>query len=270
MTCNICNSSLQKCFNTLVLSKYDVTYYKCSSCGFIQTEPPYWLNEAYESAITQLDIGLVSRNLHYAEILESFLDNGLLEEKGRFLDYAGGYGLFVRLMRDKGFNFYRQDVYCKNIFANHFDLIDLPEGADFEAITAFEVFEHLVSPIDELKKMLKFSKVVIFSTELQPDGDLTPDNWWYFTPETGQHVSMYSFKSLETIAESESLFLYSNKHNLHIFSKEKLAFDPFEKQEQNVFTSLLTRVISKVTPSKGKKERDSLLLSDFNYVKSLI
>ncbi len=45
-------------FTAKVLGKYDVQYYQCVITGFIQTEEPYWLEEAYSSAITKLDIGL--------------------------------------------------------------------------------------------------------------------------------------------------------------------------------------------------------------------
>jgi len=39
-----------------------------------------------------------------------------LNPDGIFLDYAAGYGLFVRLMRDAGYNFRWSDLYCQNLF----------------------------------------------------------------------------------------------------------------------------------------------------------
>jgi len=39
--------------------------------------------------------------------------------------------VYVRLMRDEGYNFYRQDVYCENIFAKSFDVEDLKEKKFF-------------------------------------------------------------------------------------------------------------------------------------------
>jgi hypothetical protein len=53
-------------FTTRVLNKYDVKYYRCMDTGFIQTEEPYWLADAYSSAITKLDVGMVFRNQHLA------------------------------------------------------------------------------------------------------------------------------------------------------------------------------------------------------------
>jgi hypothetical protein len=50
----------------------------------------------------------------------------------------GGYGMFVRLMRDGGFDFHREDPLCDNLFAQGFDRQD---DGTFELVTAFEVFE---------------------------------------------------------------------------------------------------------------------------------
>lgn len=38
-------------------------YYRCPNCGFICTEEPYWLDEAYSSAIASTDIGVIMRNM---------------------------------------------------------------------------------------------------------------------------------------------------------------------------------------------------------------
>jgi hypothetical protein len=269
VNCNVCGSESKKIFDGLVLKKYKVSYFKCTSCKFIQTENPYWLAESYESAITELDIGLVSRNLLFAEVFESLLSSKVLPSDALYLDYAGGYGLFVRLMRDRGVNFYRQDVYCENIFAKHFDVLDLPSNQKFKAITAFEVFEHLVNPIEEVKKLLELSDVIMFSTLLQPDDKVSISNWWYFVPETGQHVSLYSFNSLLYLAESQGLNFYSDKNNLHIFSKHKFEIDPFLKKEEGVILNYLKRFRNKLLPKNTANQRESLLQKDFEYIKGM-
>src|SRR5258707_10130160 len=90
-------------FTKKILNKYDVSYYRCNDTGFIQTEEPFWLEEAYSSVITKLDIGLPYRNIDLSERVSRLLATKF-NNKAIFLDYAGGYGLFTRLMRDKGFN----------------------------------------------------------------------------------------------------------------------------------------------------------------------
>jgi len=126
-------------FTARILNKYDVKFYRCNDTGFIQTEEPYWLQDAYSSAITKLDVGLVYRNITLMDTVSNLLLANF-NTKGVFLDYAGGYGLFTRLMRDKGFNFYHTDEFCQNILAEYFDLNTLPPNSKFELVTAFEVF----------------------------------------------------------------------------------------------------------------------------------
>ena len=68
------------------------------------------------------------------------------DPKAKFLDYGGGYGMLVRLMRNYGFDFYYFDKYCQNLFANGFDLKD-SACSRFELLTAFELFEHFSEPV---------------------------------------------------------------------------------------------------------------------------
>ncbi len=152
--------------------------------------------------------------------------------------------MFVRLMRDRGYRFYRQDKYCDNMFSIGFDVEDLKgEKLDksFEMVTAFEVFEHLVDPVAELETMLTYSDSVLFSTEVQPHDNLkTVTYWWYFLPETGQHTALYSRRSLEVLAAKFGCQLYSNGKSLHLITKKKLGFNSVK------WSYLLHSVINKL------------------------
>jgi len=256
--CKICDTATNLFSTKKVLGKYDVGYYRCPNCNFIQTEEPYWLEEAYNNAITQLDIGLVYRN-EYLTPLVSTLVKLFFQPGSKFIDYGGGYGLFVRMMRDRGFDFYRQDIYCDNLFAKHFDISDLPAGSKFDMVTAFEVFEHLNDPISETAKMLSYSDTILFTTELQPTDANALNNWWYFTPETGQHISLYSLRSLSKIAERFNLHLLSH-NNLHLLSKTK--------RSSLLYNMAFRRSFQKVTNIFNK--RKSFLSSDFSKVKETI
>src|SRR5438046_2696656 len=100
MNCNICSQQCRFLFDTVVLHKYSVKYYKCQNCGFIQTEDPYWLIDAYSSPIGLIDVGLLQRNFLLSEKVSGILDS-IVPFNGTYLDYGGGYGTFVRLMRDR-------------------------------------------------------------------------------------------------------------------------------------------------------------------------
>ena len=219
LNCNICNNEINLIFSRIVLKKHQVNYFKCNTCGFIQTEDPFWLNEAYSEAITNQDIGLISRNQNYSKITKVFLKVLRMNNKLSFLDYGGGYGMFVRQMRDLGYNFLRYDIYCQNIFAKNFDG-DL--YCNYNLITAFEVFEHLDNPFNTIKQLLSITDILFFSTELQPESTIEIEKWWYIMEETGQHISLFSLQSLKFIAEENKCFYYTNKKDLHIFSKKKI------------------------------------------------
>ncbi len=259
MNFKICNHISRVVFKKKILNKYDVDYFQCSNCRFIQTEKPYWLDESYNSAITDLDIGLVSRNIKFSLIIKDLLESSMFNSKGKYLDYAGGYGLFVRLMRDNGFDYYRQDMYCNNIFANYFDIENLEKNTKFEIITAFEFFEHVENPLQELENLFLLSDTLIFSTELQPENI---NNWWYFMPEIGQHISFYNIESLEEIAKTLNINLYSNNKDLHILTKKKLKKNPFNLNFKQRFKNKILYLIN-------NSNKNSLLNRDFEFIKNM-
>lgn len=252
MTCPICESVSTEYCAAKTLGRYDVQYFRCSQCQFIFTETPYWLNEAYDSAITKLDIGLIIRNETTVPIVKTII-NKWFNPSGQFIDYGGGYGMLVRMMRDRGFDFYRQDIYCDNLYAESFDIKDV---APFKAelLTAFEVFEHLDNPVKELEKMLVLSDSIMFSTDVQPFDHVTPESWWYFIPETGQHVSLYSRKSLQALADRFNLYYNWDDQNFHLFSKKKISNNLFKSMTHPRWGRWYNKFVG---------ERSSLLNKDF-------
>lgn len=232
MNCRICQAPTVEIFRRLILDRYDVAYERCGTCGFVQTEEPYWLPQAYAEPLSASDTGLVSRPLTLAPRIESIIRGGF-DLKGRFLDYGGGPGLFVRLMRDRGLNFYRQDRYAEPILCRYFDLEDLPvQERRFELVTAFELMEHLPRPIIETREMLSLADSILFSTELLPGGTIGDlETWWYLAPVNGQHVSFFTRASLYAMASSVDCRYLQLGSNLHLFTRlqdiqERLDRDP--------------------------------------------
>lgn len=265
MNCKICGTLTQKDLTQQILQKYMVSYYSCPHCHFIQTEEPYWLSEAYQNVITELDIGLINRNLYLKEQIPTLID-ALFPESKIMIDYGGGYGIFVRIMRDLGYNFYRQDIYCENLFAKHFDVKDITVG-HFDVLTAFEVLEHLAQPMAELDKMLALSDNLIFTTVLAPDKPTMLKDWWYLSPLTGQHVSFYQLKTLQYIAQKLGKQVYSNGTNLHVFSNKviapKLVRKVFGTTKIDFFGRIKTLLSVKSTAINGKP---TLLQADYAYI----
>lgn len=219
MRCNICDQAVRQIFIHAILGKYECAYFYCDACGFLQTEKPYWLDEAYSSAIADADTGLVQRNVYLSKVLASLLFF-LFDRQGKYLDVAGGYGLLTRLMRDVGFNFFWSDKYCVNLFARGFEG---EAGSAYTAVTAFEVMEHLHDPVGFITETMSNAKnrTIIFSTELFADEPPKPDAWWYYTFETGQHISFYQKRTLQAIANKLGLNFYSSD-GIHMLTDKKI------------------------------------------------
>jgi 2-polyprenyl-3-methyl-5-hydroxy-6-metoxy-1,4-benzoquinol methylase len=263
--CKICNSATKEVFQATVLFKYAVHYYQCTHCQFIQTEQPHWLEESYVEAITDLDLGYVTRNIFFAEVTGKLI-RGSYHRKASFLDYGGGYGMFVRLMRDRGFDFYREDKYCDNLFSAHFDIEDegVATGKKFDLLTAFEVFEHLEDPLSEIETMFRYSDSILFSTELQPDIDFkSAEDWWYVSPEIGQHIALFSQQALKEIAKKYNCQVYSARNSLHLLTKKKFRINPL------TYPVYSTLILDKVLKRNFLNPK-SLLKQDYEKVKQVL
>lgn len=184
-------------FRAVLLGHHEVAYFHCPTCGFLRTEEPSWLAEAYTQAIADTDTGLVLRNLRMARTMVVIL-NWLGDRNGPFVDAAGGHGLFVRLMRDAGFPFFWEDKYAANALAKGFESMSLAHAS---AVTAFEVLEHVHDPVAFLTELIERWQCprLFLSTELYRGAPPQPGDWPYYSPETGQHISFYSRRTLEAL-----------------------------------------------------------------------
>ncbi len=266
---------VEKAFVGRVLGKYGITYFRCLETGLLQTEEPYWLEEAYSSAISVLDVGYVQRNLECAEFLGRLLMRlGIAEQT--CLDYGGGYGMLVRMMRDRGYHFLREERFCENLFAKGFDVGDHQPVEEIAVVTMFEVLEHVTNPVDIFRELTARSPIVVFSTEIQPNDRVLQgvDEWRYFVPESGQHVAFYTIEALEWIARKLNCHLTTNGRNYHIFSRSPLPPDLFEtpvRQRSSIVRltrSLLRRLMAMLSVSRRETpvSRKSLLMDDYHTV----
>jgi hypothetical protein len=210
---------MREIYQATILGKYRVSYYYCESCGFLRTERPYWLDEAYSSAIAAADTGLVSRNIQVSRALAALLFLAFRADgKGRWLDYAGGYGMLTRLMRDKGFDFYWSDKHANNIFAQGFEH---KVGMTYDGVTAIEVLEHTEDPLAFLSDLSRLSptRTVILTTELCASPPPRPEEWWYFGLIAGQHIAFFQERTLEAMAARLGV-RYMRAGTLHVFSEQ--------------------------------------------------
>ncbi|MBZ0183267.1 MAG: class I SAM-dependent methyltransferase [Melioribacteraceae bacterium] len=256
INCKICNSESKYFANGIILSKYDIKYFKCTECSFVQTEEPYWLEEAYSNAIASADVGIVKRNLELSNVTKTLIDK-YFDAKSEFIDYGAGYGLFVRLMRDKGYNFFWYDKFAQNLFSKNFES---NESKPYQLLTAFEVFEHLLNPIDEINSMFLKGESIFFSTTLLPKSEPKPNEWWYYSLFAGQHISIYTLTSLQIIAETFNKKLISDGKSLHLFTNKEIS--------SNIFKVMINKKISPIINLFSSK--NSLINSDFEKITGVI
>lgn len=218
--CPVCHSRMRPLFRHLLLSKYEVDYFSCLTCGLIQTEDPYWLEEAYGNAISSLDTGILHRNIRTRRYLEPLIELlGL--GRGCFADIGGGYGTLTRLMRDIGYDCSTHDPYCDNIFAKDFEVTP---GRRYDAVFAFEVLEHVGDPIDFITQAFSTykTKTLLFST---CTFESTPGvTWWYYSFDSGQHISFYQPRTLRHLAEMAGCRYYRVNESIHIITDRNLGF----------------------------------------------
>jgi len=198
-----------------------VNYYECSRCGYVQTEQPSWLDEAYANSINLSDTGILARNLSNVGIVLSSLM--LINKRdGIVLDFAGGYGILVRLLRDIGVDAYWEDPYSENLLARGFEY---PGNQSISLVTAFESFEHFLCPQHELERLISYSSNILFTTNLIPRPSPSPNDWWYYGLEHGQHIGFYRIETLHFLAHRFGLNLLSDGLSTHFFTKQKI-FQP--------------------------------------------
>lgn len=231
MKCLLCSHDGNEIFRGKVLNKYDVRYFQCPVCALIYTENPYWIEESYDSSITIYDTGIMLRNISCSIDAHTILKIMFHGKTIEALDYGGGYGIFVRLMRDLGYKFEWFDKYSENLVSRGFEA-DMDVAGDYDIMTAFEVFEHLPDPLTEIEAMLGKCDAILFSTLLYDDAYSYPglDEWWYYVPEEGQHIVFYSKVTLKWIAERFSINYYAINDSLHIFSKKKLDINRIKRR----------------------------------------
>lgn len=211
--CRLCNGAAEHIFSCRVLQKYDVAYFRCNHCGSAQTERPYWLEEAYSKGnLADIDTGPVWRSLNSQAVIFAAARVLGLPKNAAIVDFGGGSGLLTRLLRDQGFNARWSDKYARNELASGFN----DTGGQADIVCCFEVAEHLVDPLLDLAPMFqRDAQLIIIGTQTYRG---QTSEWWYVSPQTGQHVFFYSDRGMAYIAQHFG-YHYVHISSIHFFSK---------------------------------------------------
>jgi SAM-dependent methyltransferase len=203
----------------LGLAGVPVYYALCGNCGFcFIPEMSTWKLEEFEEKIYNDDYILVDpdyveiRPGANAKILISMFGDGAHSIK--HLDYGGGSGLLSSILNESNWQSASYDPFVdKNV--------NVDQLGKFDLVTAFEVFEHVPDVqqlMANLRSLLSPNGIVLFSTLLS-DGKIHSNqriNWWYASPRNG-HISLFSKKSLATLAQNNGFNIGSFSVGFHVF-----------------------------------------------------
>ena len=219
INCRLCNNTATKKFSKVVLGKYPVDYFECINCDSLQTEKPFWLDEAYENnSLSYTDTGAAQRNFNN---LVACLSISKVFNLKNVIDIGGGDGLLCRMLRDYGINCYVKDKYAIPTYAQGFTDEDFDKP---DLVIGFEVLEHLPHPDLDILNLFECSPdVVLLSTSIYSKN---PSDWWYLSPESGQHVFFYSKKALNLVAKKYKYSLSINGSYI-LFVKKKSPIKKF-------------------------------------------
>jgi 2-polyprenyl-6-hydroxyphenyl methylase/3-demethylubiquinone-9 3-methyltransferase len=216
---------------SLRLSGRPVYYYRCPHCGFLFTcSFDRWTPEDFGRFIYDEEYSIVDPD--YAERrprLNATSLRALFGErlKGlRLLDFGGGNGLFTAMLRENGLDATSFDPFDSKAAAS-----STASGGQFDLITAYEVFEHVVDPagcMQEIDRLLKPDGLLYFSTLINDGengraglgGRLT---WWYASPRNG-HIALHSRRSLSLLLRRFGFALVSFNESTHAGFRQLPAF----------------------------------------------
>ena len=236
----------------------------CSSCDFLYLQDPTWLDIAYQTEFYG-DTGYVNRNFIFANrTILIFRIWKLLSKKSLVpdaCDIGAGLGMYARMMRDKGYNFFGSDEYSKMSLLNPFVVRD----SQCVIKSSFEVVEHLPSLTEFLKEKVNKVDFFLFSTELRQSGHIPNINWWYYSFSLGQHIGFHSKKSLEVAFakagyNSDNLVSFGNSfHALANTRNWKLAFKiaSYFWRINYYFTKFCNQLIGLIFNEKSLTIKDS-------------
>jgi len=215
--CKLCRSPAIRAFSLRVLGAFEGQYAQCAECGSLQVEDPHWTEKAYRGAFTDDDTGAVQRAL-YCQMVVSWLYTLLrLPRSMRLLDFGGGEGLLVRLLRDIGIDATFHDKFGSGAFARAFrDASESPA-----IVTSFEVWEHFVDPWAGMQQIFEWQPRYVFVSTVLYRGQ--GPEWWYLAPEHGQHVFFYTRQAMELIAKRFGYRCYVFKGCYVLFARDPLA-----------------------------------------------
>jgi hypothetical protein len=207
----------------VALEAVPVYYRRCGACGFIFTDffdeftPQQWSAHLYNDAYYQrVDPAYADqRPANNARGLDHLLRPVKNATIG--LDYGGGSGRTCAHLREMGYRYDTIDPFgARSLTPEH--------AGRYNFCTAFEVAEHTPDPKGFLRAIVELATrdrlAILVGTQLH-DGIVTDASrlsWWYAAPRNG-HISLYSRRSMELLAQQVGLDYMPFSGRTHLFTR---------------------------------------------------
>lgn len=256
------HSSCPVCGSTVLNYKYtidDFTIIQCGSCKVMfvkerlsQEELDYHYAKAVEGTEDDEDhVYLNQQNIENLNYYYKNLRTYILERvpKGKVLDIGCNAGYFLDVM--EGFECYgierspshgniAKEKYGDNVFIGTFEEYEPPDFL-FDCITLQDVLDHMVDPVETLKKC---------SSLLKPDGvlvvkvhdmdclyaKLTGENFYAFVPPL--HLFYFNRTSLPKALENASFKIVLSKHMGHLLLLNTIFYRLARGDHDSIFFKL--------------------------------
>jgi 2-polyprenyl-6-hydroxyphenyl methylase/3-demethylubiquinone-9 3-methyltransferase len=179
------------------------TFYECQDCQFLFSDIKDKATDFYEFEFSggtyQPEPGSEIQYMRLLQLAADLIDRPL--HKCDILDFGCADGHFLKTARRHldllifGLDPMRQATAEPFIFST-------PPNLRFDIVVSREVVEHLTSPREaflSMKQLLKPGGAIVFQTALYQPG-VNDRSWGYIGPKNG-HVSLYSSRALDRLAE---------------------------------------------------------------------
>lgn len=234
IACRLCGADARPAFVRTAEDGDDVRYYECTGCESLQTQSPDWIEALYATSDGAsnlgLDTGAVQRCVMGRVAIAFLWRLGGFTRSDRLLDWGGGPGLLVRLLRDIGIDAHLYDKYSPNHYAVGFTRDSNP----YRFVTAFEVFEHFANPATDLEVVFALDPrfLLISTAPYRRQGS----EWFYLGPAKGEHVFFYSPQALRWIGAKFGYAVHALPRDTTLFYRP-----PMSGLRLNLATALLAK-----------------------------
>ena len=156
LICVICehndlNENFSKLYANDIFNAGTIIRHKCPSCGLIFGDLRFLqlseeeINNDYQDTYSYFNEGdNIKIQLDCLDSIHIFQDKSL-----SYLDYACGVGNMIGVLKSKDYDIYGYDKYVKNQ-----NVLNNVDNMKFDVIYSNNFIEHLIHPLEDIKKML--------------------------------------------------------------------------------------------------------------------